>query len=251
MSHALEAVPPSLETLLSGFLTADRTPMPEMGEVEPYQATPINWVEPALLWSDALAVAKHLLPTKAAETFAPSRFPLSSDWSQLVRGLAPQTFVFFALGHAPAMVRDVTQWLAPRSTADAEEGNVIPWSPTQDLRREPRDLLMSQACARLGGSMEAAKAWIEQAEFPADWASLVANERAVLHWARGDRDTARRGWEALPVSPVRDFNLGLAALVDGSSEAATRHFSAAAAKLSDTDPWHHLALLYLTVTDLD
>jgi hypothetical protein len=54
----------------------------------------------------------------------------------------------------------------------------------------------------------------------------------------------------MPVSPVASFNIGMAQLMLGRTQAAQAHLREAVAALPPASAWSHLASLYLTVARL-
>jgi hypothetical protein len=76
---------------------------------------------------------------------------------------------------------------------------------------------------------------------------VALNQSAVLAWQCGDTATAVTIWTNLPDSPVRAFNLGMAALAAGQMDAAVTSLRAAAFALPTGSGWAALAALYASL----
>jgi hypothetical protein len=105
--------------------------------------------------------------------------------------------------------------------------------------------------ARLTGNYENANQLIQskQSTIPAHLADSWANERATLLWERGFQEQAVPIWDSLPDSAPVLFNRGVAQLVHTNAESAAKHFKAAAAMISESSGWHHLARLYQAIAE--
>src|ERR1700722_4728557 len=68
-----------------------------LGEVQPHDAAPVQPVDPALAWKDALAVANG----------AGRSWSVPADWPQLVASQEPAVALAFALGNFPQLVRNL------------------------------------------------------------------------------------------------------------------------------------------------
>ena len=240
---------PTLRDLLANYLEqAAQQPALPVSDVEPHQAEVFTWAEPQTYWPQAVRAGQLLLPTVSWQT---EKRPVA-DWARKVRDHGPQRVVTFCLGHVPQLLADVTPLLtqgrsalqAPQARADAG-----PAPETAPRGATVAEQLVRAACLRMGGHFKAAEETLSALTAAAgtDLALLLTNERAALAWQRGDVVGASKLWSAHAELPVFAFNLGLAALCQGDVNAATTHLRKAAAALPDSDPWHHLAQVYLTL----
>src|SRR5581483_5968938 len=69
-----------------------------LGEVIPHDTTPVQPVDPALAWKDAVA---------AAAGAARQTWGVPTDWPQLVTSQDPAVAIAFALGNFPQLVRNL------------------------------------------------------------------------------------------------------------------------------------------------
>src|SRR5580693_5761533 len=67
-----------------------------LGDVTPHDTTPVQPVDPALAWKDAVAAA-----TATSRTWT-----VPTDWPQLVASQEPAVAIAFALGNFPQLVRN-------------------------------------------------------------------------------------------------------------------------------------------------
>src|SRR5262249_9773413 len=74
--------------------------------VTPYEAVPVQPVDPKPAWDDALTAGRFLGLDREA------RWPAPPDWPALVTGQEPQAAVAFCLGNFPQLVRDLHPLLA-------------------------------------------------------------------------------------------------------------------------------------------
>src|SRR5688572_8749141 len=81
------------------------------GDVEPYEAVPVQAVDPRQAWDEATAVLAHFGGAgKLGKTPA--------DWPVLVAGQPSHTGLAFAAGNFPQMVRDLVPLYRTESLAD-------------------------------------------------------------------------------------------------------------------------------------
>jgi hypothetical protein len=67
------------------------------------------------------------------------------------------------------------------------------------------------------------------------------NDQATSAWLDNNIATAQSLWEQLPESAVRQFNLGLCAIVGNDLTSAKSHFQLASQALPLASSWHHYA----------
>jgi tetratricopeptide (TPR) repeat protein len=82
---------------------------------------------------------------------------------------------------------------------------------------------------------------------PAAWRALRANEEAALAWHRGRAEEALALWQDQKASVPVLFNRGLANFFLGRPDVAQTALREAVAGLAETNAWHHLGQLYLTL----
>src|SRR5437762_12209857 len=99
--------PPPLSELFADYLRSQTAAQSEGlgfaetgGEVEPFEAVPVQPVDPKQAWTDAVAAAEHFAATKAAWTLPP-------DWPATVAAQEPAVALAFCLGNYPQMVRNL------------------------------------------------------------------------------------------------------------------------------------------------
>ena len=139
-SHTADrATPPALAELFAEYLKGQTAAQavglgfaePD-GEVEPYESVPVQPVDPALAWTDALAVAGHFQTAKTNWTTPP-------DWPVLVAAQEPAVALTFSLGNFPQMVRNLHPLLAGGDLTALRDGPVrgapapglVEWARTQ------------------------------------------------------------------------------------------------------------------------
>src|SRR5437660_1301342 len=109
-------VPPTAAQLMARYLqrqTEDQAAgltAPDLsGEVQPYEAGPVQPIDSRPAWKEALAAVHHLAESAEPAWNAPP------GWPQLVVGHEPAFSLAFCLGNFPQLVRN----LAPLLQSDA------------------------------------------------------------------------------------------------------------------------------------
>jgi tetratricopeptide (TPR) repeat protein len=214
-------------------------------EVLPYDATPVQPIDPRLAWEDALAALGHLAAGPVPALAVPP------EWPNLVAAQEPAVAVPFCLGNYPQMVRHLHALLTGEPVAlrvspprPATAPALAAWG--RRTHAAPQSLLAA-AVLRLAGQFDEAAAVLAAADVPAAWQALRDNEAAALAWHRGQAEEALRLWQAQPDSVPVLFNRGLAALFLGRTEEATTALTAAVSRVPETSAWHHLGQLYLAL----
>jgi hypothetical protein len=216
------------------------------GEVEPYDAAPVQPVDPRLAWSDARVAAEMLAPRgKHTGTVPP-------EWSELVASREPAVALALSLGNFPQLVRDLlpllrggdVRALRPTAASEADAPVLIDWAMA---RRGEADTLMAAGVLRLAGCFKRAAELLARVP-DGPWQALRDNERAALAWHSGKADEAAKLWQAQPESVPVLFNRGMAALFLGRAAEARPLLERAVAGLPEGDAWHHLGRLYLALT---
>ena len=211
----------------------------EDGDVTPHDASLGHRTEPRLAWKHAASALT------AAGVFATNATPPSA-WANLVARQAPAAWLPFAAGNYPQRVRDLTQVLHPINAtvpAGAAPSGLEKWATSQT---DAAKVIAAGVCRSAGAYELCERLLNEAAEAPAE---VIANERAALLWEKGQRTEAAAVWAKLDTVPAR-FNRGLASLANHDAERAKVLFAAVQSELPESDPWHHLAGLYLTVAEL-
>jgi hypothetical protein len=224
------------------------------GEVVPFDAVPVQPVEPRLAWNEAVAVLGALgLPAESR----PGRVP--PDWPALVASHEPEVALPFCLGNFPQMVRHLPALLqAPDLGALRAGGSravpvpgVEEWAQHAAQAKDYPQTFFAVAVLRLARQFDAAGRLLDELKSaPAAWRPLLANEEAALAWHRGDAAAALASWRAQAESVPVLFNRGMAALFLGDAAAARADLARAAAQLPEDAAWHHLARLYLAIAEM-
>ena len=212
------------------------------GEVEPFDAGPVQPVDPQLAWRGAQAAATHFFTR-------PKVWPLPNDWSSLVGAHEPAVALAFCLGNYPQMVREIQPLLRQRDRAKLRPTarpplplpGLVAWA-TQPSN-EPERNLISAAALRLAHHYDEAAKVLARVEAE-PWQALRDNELASLDWHQGRAEQADEIWQRLPESVPVLFNRGMAALFLGRASEAEPLLTRAVDRIHDGDPWHHLGLLY-------
>jgi hypothetical protein len=212
------------------------------GEVEPYDVTPVQPVEPRVAWSDAVAAASYLCPTKAD-------WPVPPEWPALVAAQEPAVAVPFCLGNFPQLMRDWHSLIAGSDLQMAERplpvGSLTAWAERQ---KSYPTALLAAGVLRLAQHFDTAATVLGRAEdVPAAWRAVYANEAAALAWQRGRHAEALSHWSAQAARVPVLFNRGMALLFLGRPAEARAPLTEATAGLAETNAWHHLGQLYLTL----
>jgi tetratricopeptide (TPR) repeat protein len=220
------------------------------GDVEPYEAVPVQAVDPRQAWDEAAAVLGHF-GSAGKGGKAPS------DWPLLVAGQPSHTGLAFAAGNFPQLVRYIVPLARAESLADlpVADGPPVAASGVDAwVRKAERDgsfpqVLLALGALRLARQWDTAEALVKAfaGRLPAEWADAWANEEAALLWHRGRKEEAARRWQALPESVPVLFNRGMAALFLGRTDEARADLRKAVEQLPEASGWHHLGRLYLAL----
>jgi tetratricopeptide (TPR) repeat protein len=265
MTHAPESsanpVQPSLQELLAEYLhrqtqahAAGLGCAPFTDEVEPYEAVPVQPVDPRLAWDEARVALRHFGSADAVRACK-----ALSEWPALVSAQEPVAALAFCVGNFPQRVRDLHPLLRAgnlqllRPTA----GRPVP-TPVllEDAERTGASsfpqVLLTLGVLRLAKQFEQADALLERyrGQVPAEWAAAWANEEAALTWHRGRPEEAAAMWQAQPESVPVLFNRGMAALFLGRPAEARTLLRRAAEQLPEDGGWHHLGRLYLALAEM-
>jgi hypothetical protein len=218
-----------------------------IGDVEPYEAVPVQPVEPGLAWSDAIAAAKVAGAPATA-------WPVPPEWPALVAMQEPAVAVPFCMGNFPQLVRDLQPLIdGVDPVTTREPGRPLPLSGLTAWAEQQKSYPMALWAAgvlRLARQFDAAEAALCRAEnVPAAWRAMHANEMAALAWHRGRYSEALGLWQAQPASVPVLFNRGMALLFLGQPAEAREALLQAVAGLTETNAWYHLGQLYVTLAN--
>jgi tetratricopeptide (TPR) repeat protein len=225
------------------------------GEVEPYDAVPVQPVEPRLAWEEAAAVLHHFpQSTPARSTKAPE------DWPTLVAGQEPMTALAFCLGNYPQLVRDLhsllqttdLKSLRPSSLRPLAAPGLADWTAKVVRKGQYPQALLAAGVLRLARQFAQAEEVLQRCReaAPPEWQAVVANEEAALAWHSGRAAEAAAMWRAQPESVPVLFNRGMAALFLGEAAEARSCLNRAVTQLPEESAWHHLGRLYLALAEM-
>lgn len=248
---------PSLEELTARFMSrqlqaaANGLAGAPANDVEPYEAVPVQAVDPRQAWDEAI-VAVSTFGATAAEIGKPI-----SDWPQLVAAQPSVSALPLAAGNFPQMVRDLSPIfhserlsdLLTRSTGAVEVAGFENWTSFKDQSATFPRKLLSVGVLRLVRMFDAANRELSELKkcAPNHWRSAIANEEAATLWQCGECDPAAKLWQSLPESVPVLFNRGMSHLFLGNHEFARNDLRQVVAQLPESSGWHHLGRLYLAL----
>ena len=223
------------------------------GEVMPFEAGPVQPVDPRPAWEEAVAVLPFFRSgAKISEALAPP-----PHWANLVAAHEPAVALAFCVGNYPQLLRNLHLILHKTKLTELQprEVRAVPGPAPSVGADDPAannsfpQALLTLGSLRLAGKFDEAAAFVttHDANLPADWRDAWANEKAALAWHRGHGAEALALWEAQqPSAPVL-FNRGMALLFLGRPADARAPLTQAVAQLPEAGAWHHLARLYLAM----
>jgi hypothetical protein len=259
MSANQTPVQPKLSDLLARFLDnqsaahADGLAAFDPAEVTPYEAGPVQPIDPRAAWEEATAVLTHYAAGARGKAVAP---PL---WSSLVAAHEPEVALAFCLGNFPQLMRNFHQLLhqanltalQPTAGRPYESASLEEWIDQAGTTAKFPSALVALATLRLAKHFQRAEELIKEldASVPAEWRDAWENEKAALLWRQGKAETARASWHAQKASVPVLFNRAMADLFCGDAAAARAALAEVVKQLPETSAWHHLARLYLTLAE--
>jgi hypothetical protein len=231
---------------------AGLAPVETTGEVVPFEAAPVQTVEPRVAWDEATAAIRFFAGKQAPRSLA-----ATPDWPLLVASQEPGTALAFAVGNYPQLVRHVRPLmtatdltaLRPTTGRPVTVNALASWAEAQT---EFPQLLLAIGALRLARQFETAETLLakHRAAVPEAYQAAWANEEAALMWHRGQADKAAALWAQQPDSVPVFFNRGMAALFLGRPADARTWLTRARTELPETSAWHHLACLYLALAEM-
>lgn len=225
------------------------------GEVVPFEAVPVQAVDPGLAWEGAIAVLGQLqpgLPVRSLE--------VPPDWASLVASPEPVLALAFAAGNFPQLVsslhallhRTDLSALRPAPTHPVPGPDLLAWASEQARQQRYPQVLLAVGVLRLAGHFDQAVELVRQqtGPVPGAWQAAWANEEAALAWHRGQAEAALELWQTQAPSVPVLFNRGMAALFLGRPIDARAELIRAVNQLPEDEAWHHLGRLYLALAEM-
>jgi tetratricopeptide (TPR) repeat protein len=221
-------------------------------EVLPFDAGPVQAVDPGVAWEAAMAAVPLLAPQADLRSWkAPP------DWPQLVAAQEPVVAVAFCIGNYPQMMRDLhlilhksnLRDLIPVAGRPQVLASVEEFAQNAATKKQFPAMLLALGCLRLAKQFDTATRYLQEHEptAPQEWRAAWANEKAAVAWHRGNVQDALNQWQAQePTVPIL-FNRGMAALFLGKPDDAKHHLTQAVDQLPEAGAWHHLGRLYLAL----
>lgn len=260
-AHQGTSVQPALADLFAHYLTkqvsaqaAGLSDPALVDEVVPFEAAPVQPVEPRSAWEEAVAVVEFFHPAANAKMWS-----APPDWPGLVQAHEPALALAFCLGNFPQLVRtlqpllqssDLTQ-LRPAEGRPVSAAALLTWTGQLVQKKQYPQTLLAVGALRLARQFDRAAELINQhrADVPSEWQAFWSNEVAALAWHRGQADEAASQWDTQAESIPVLFNRGMAALFLNHPAKARNSLTQAVAQLPETSAWHHLGQLYLTLAE--
>lgn len=261
MNSPRPAGSPSLAELLARYLeqraadqAAGLASSEPAGEVFPFEAAPVQPIEPRAAWEEAVAAARLLAPSVDVRSWhAPP------EWATVVGTHEPVTSLAFCVGNFPQLVRELQPLihtedvgaLRPSAAAPLNAPALVEWAKETFARKDFSQRLLALGCLRLARHFDlfdklAASDEAVSASGRAAW----ENEKAAAEWHRGRAIEARAMWLKQADSVPVLFNRGMAALFLGETAAARSALEQAVSQIPETSAWHHLGRLYQTLAEV-
>src|SRR5262245_51107426 len=169
----------------SGLATFDAS------EVAPYEAGPVQPIDPKPAWDEALTALAHSHPSEARKLKAPPH------WPQLVGSHEPVVALAWCVGNFPQLVRNFHQILHQANLAELKPSGGRPisapalddWCAQVAADKRFPEALVAVGALRLAKHFDQAGELLRRlrSETPAPRRGAWANEEAALAWHRGDR----------------------------------------------------------------
>jgi len=225
------------------------------GEVVPFEATPVQTVDPQLAWVEALAAIHHFQPGTDTQSWkAPP------DWPMLVSAHEPTVALAFSLCNYPQLVRHLQpllrdgkrSQLRPSGGRPVNAPELLRWAVEPGGKDRYPQMLLALGALRLGRQFNLADELLQQHRqaAPAKWQAALANEEAALAWHRGQAEEALDHWQKQADSVPVLFNRGMAALFMDRRAEARFSLGQVVGQLPENGAWHHLGRLYLALAEM-
>ena len=250
---------PKLSDLMARYLNqqtsaqgAGLAPFALGSEVVPFEAGPVQPVDPRPAWEESLAVAPFFVAgIKTRSWQAPP------EWPQLVSAQEPAVALAFCVGNYPQLMRDFhvimnranLGKLRPVSGKPLTLPALMEWTRQVTDKKQFPQYLVALGALRLAKQYDKTADVIKagQQAVPQEWRSAWANEEAALAWHRGQSEKALGLWQQQEPSVPVLFNRGMASLFLEKTSEAKAALSAAVTQLPEAGAWHHLCRLYLAL----
>jgi len=222
------------------------------GEVLPFEAGPVQPVDPAPAWHEGVRVLNYI--TANAKSGQELKAP--PGWPTLVAAHEPIVSLAFCIGNFPQLMRNLhlllhgdPARLRPIAGKPIDLPELLAWAAKVAGKKQYPELLVALGSLRLARQFEAADRVIAQhdATAPAEWRAAWENEKAALAWHRGNAEDALASWQTQQENAPVLFNRGMAALFLGRPVDTVKSLTKAIDLLPESSAWHHLARLYRTL----
>jgi hypothetical protein len=225
------------------------------GSVVPYEAAPVQAVDPRMAWDEAVAVFRFF-----DSEVRTSDWPIPTDWPTLagIHELAPG--IAFSAGNFPQLVRQLyplihaekLSVLQISGSQPVEMAELASWADQTVRKASSPQTLFVAGVLRLARQFDQADEWLKrhQAGMPTAYRAAWANEAAALAWHRGNLDEAAALWQSQATSVPVLFNRGMADLFRDRPAGGLATLSQAVAQIPEGDAWHHLGRLYLALAEM-
>lgn len=250
--------PPNLSEMLARYLdrqvaaqSAGLTPR-AVGDVVPFEAVPVQPVDPRLAWDEAWMAARCF-----RKECDPGSLAAPPDWPNVVAAHEPARALAFAMGNFPQLVRDLQALATSQGAQTLSFTKPLPAPALRDWARATLQsgqfpqALLAVGALRLARHFDDAEELLQAhaSAVPEEWQAAWANEQAALAWHRGQTREAAALWKKQPDSIPVLFNRGMSALFLGDHAAARAALTRAVAQLPEESAWHHLGRLYLALSE--
>jgi tetratricopeptide (TPR) repeat protein len=259
MSQPKTPVQPKLADLMAGYLSrqagahaAGLAAFDPSGEVTPFEAGPVQPVDPKPAWDEAVAVTPILHKQTNPESLA-----APPHWPNLVAAHEPVVALAFCIGNFPQLLRNLhlvlhkanPTELRPQPGKPVAVPALLEWAKEAAAKKNWPNMLVAVGALRLAKQYDLAADYVRTNEtaVPAEWQAAWANEKAALAWHQGRAEEALTMWQAQQPSVPVLFNRGMAALFLGKPAEARAALTEAVKQLPEAGGWHHLGRLYLTL----
>lgn len=224
-------------------------------EVVPFEAVPVQPVDPRLAWNEAVAAAEWLGPGDEAKSW-----PAPLDWPTIVSMHEPAVAIAFCLGNFPQLVRHPHALFQVKELAELRPvlreplpcPAVVTWAETALREKRFPRALIALGTLRLVREFDRAAHYLHKNRpaVPLEWQPAWANEEAALAWHRGQAEEAVASWQGQPASVPVLFNRSMAALFAGKVKVARSSLAQAVEKIPEESAWHHLGRLYMALAEM-
>src|SRR5262245_47135570 len=187
-----KSMQPNLSDLMARYLSqqagahaAGLASFDPTGEVTPFEAGPVQPVDPRPAWDEAVAV----LPFVGA---AATRLDAPPHWPNLVAAHEPVVALAFCVGNYPQLLRNLhlvlhkanLTELRPKGGREVNVPALIDWAKEMAAKTTLPQMLVAVGALRLAKQFDEAAKYVKanDAKIPAEWRAAWDNERAALAW---------------------------------------------------------------------